>query len=520
MRRGLLDGAVVFGLLLVTFVISQSAPGAASAPSLRSSWTLLERGARGGELWGGPSAGMIDAVYLPASANSHGPLRVVYLLDPRATPPLLRELQIAHIADQLAWQGTTVPFAVVVIPSRTSAALATAIRYAQARLPLQRSRDGSLVLTIGARRTLGLRLDGELTRSLGSFLALGLSPSSLPAVAQRASAARMRAVLALQRSGRSLVTARGRGSGPPVSLVQTRWSGRDGPALWHRQLFSVFTRALAPPAALRASAAAADLLPSSFTRIAVGPAGGTVWQGVIPGAPWRHGPRPSLVYLPPGIDRSLRYPVVYLLHGIRGAPYSFLGGLQLTLIADHLISTKRARPFIAVMAPAGDDAAYRGEWTGVWETYLVRSVLPYVDHALPTIARAQGRVIAGLSAGGYGALDISLRHPGEFGTVEAWSGYFRAPNDGSLAHASTAQLAAHDPSLLIPAQAAALRSAKVRFYLTSGAQDHEALAQTRRFARLLTSLGLRATLVITSGGHTTSSWRAGLPAALTFAIGR
>jgi enterochelin esterase-like enzyme len=107
-----------------------------------------------------------------------------------------------------------------------------------------------------------------------------------------------------------------------------------------------------------------------------------------------------------------------------------------------------------------------------------------------------------------------------FGTVEAWSGYFTAPHDGSLAHASARVLAAHDPAALIRSQAPALRAGGVRFYLSAGARDREALAPTRRFAGELTRLGLRHELVVTPGGHTTSSWRAGLARALAFAAGR
>jgi enterochelin esterase-like enzyme len=240
---------------------------------------------------------------------------------------------------------------------------------------------------------------------------------------------------------------------------------------------------------------------------------------VIQGGRWSNGPRPSLIYLPPHIDPHRRYPVVYLLHGIRGAPYSFPGGLKFTAVADHLIASHRTRPFIAVMPPAGVNPSFRGEWTGSWETYVVRSVVNYADRTLPTVPRPEDRSIAGLSAGGYGAVDIALRHPGVFGTVEAWSGYFTAPHDGSLAHAGAPALEAHDPSVLARDQARSPRTAAVRFYLTAGARDREALTPTRRFARELTRLGLRPTLVITPGGHTTSSWRAGLPGALSFAVG-
>ena len=49
----------------------------------------------------------------------------------------------------------------------------------------------------------------------------------------------------------------------------------------------------------------------------------------------------------------------------------------------------------------------------------------------------------GLSAGGYGAVDIGLRHPGLFSTLEAWIGYFHPLGAGALVHADAAGRRAH-----------------------------------------------------------------------------
>jgi enterochelin esterase-like enzyme len=488
----------------------------------------VERGPRGGTTWAGPSAGVISAVYLPPGTSPTRRVSVVYLLTPSgAAPDLAHTLGLAHVADQLIWQRTTVPFVVVVVRSGNALALAAAVGSARAQLPVRRDRNGSVIMTIGSGRSLARRLRGKAMRTFGTAVAIGVSATD-PALAGKQAVvgqrAGVRVILAIRQTTRGTPSggwpSRTPATHPLPEVVRTPCRAAGGVALWHRELFAALAAALAPSGAARASARATGALPSSFARIAVGPAGGTIWQGVIPGGRWRNGPRPSLIYLPPGIDRNRRYPVVYLLHGIRGAPYSFPGGLRLTAVADHLIASHRTRPFIAVMPPAGADPSFRGEWTGSWETYVVRSVVRYADRALPTEPRPEDRSIAGLSAGGYGAVDIALRHPGVFGTVEAWSGYFTAPHDGSLAHADARALDAHDPAMLAHGQARSLRAAAVRFYLTAGARDREALTPTRRFARELTRLGLRPTLVITPGGHTTSSWRAGLPGALSFAVGR
>src|SRR5262249_7518103 len=139
--------------------------------------------------------------------------------------------------------------------------------------------------------------------------------------------------------------------------------------------------------------------------------------------PWDH--RASAVYLPPGFSPDTRYPVVYLLHGMRGNPSEFWDALNLADVADRLISSGEAPPFIAVLpvaGPGGDPDS--GEWAGVWEDYFVQDVVPWVDAQLPVLPGAQNSALEGLCAGGYGAVDIALRHPGLFGTVGSWEGYF------------------------------------------------------------------------------------------------
>jgi enterochelin esterase-like enzyme len=174
-----------------------------------------------------------------------------------------------------------------------------------------------------------------------------------------------------------------------------------------------------------------------------------------------------------------------------------------------------------VFPPAGRTPRYDGEWAGPWEKYVVQAVVPWVDTHLPSIPSRRARTLAGLSAGGYGAVDIGLRHPTVFGTLESWSGYFRAPRDGPLRFASETELEAHDPTLLAWSKAPALRSLATRFFLSCGTtadRDDAALAES--FAGVLTSLRLPHELWLAPGGHDGKFWRRQLPAALRYAFPR
>jgi enterochelin esterase-like enzyme len=261
-------------------------------------------------------------------------------------------------------------------------------------------------------------------------------------------------------------------------------------------------------------------LPGSFVQVASGTAGGTVWSGRIPNTAVSWDRRASAVYLPPGYSPRTRYPVIYLLHGLRGSPSSYYDGLHLASVADRLIASHQARPFIAVMPVAGQIVnPDKDEWAGPWETYVVKDVVPWIDAHLSTVPTAAGRTLAGLCAGGYGAVDIGLRNPGIFGTLESWQGYF-APvfRDGPFAGASTTTLAAHDPTLLLRHEAASLRQAGVRFYVSVGGNHANILRQwTLDFAGELSSLRLPHQLWQLPPAQRGHFWRATLPSALLYA---
>jgi putative tributyrin esterase len=261
-----------------------------------------------------------------------------------------------------------------------------------------------------------------------------------------------------------------------------------------------------------------SLLPPSFARVSVGPAGGSVWAGLIrdPGLPKLQ--RPSIIYLPPRARAGTRYPVLYLLQGFRGSPWQFANGLELATVADRAITSGSVRPFIAIAPPAGLTYAYDGEWAGRWEAYLVRHVIPWADTHLPTLPTRRGRAIAGLSAGGFGAVDIGLRHTRLFGVLESWSGYFKPLHDGPFRHAAARVLAAHNPSLLVRRKAPLLRRLGTRFYLSGGTRDRKATAFASAFARELRVLRLPHKLHLRPGGHNGRFWLSQFAVALRYAL--
>lgn len=131
--------------------------------------------------------------------------------------------------------------------------------------------------------------------------------------------------------------------------------------------------------------------------------------------------------LPPGYDESdERYPVIYLLHGYM-QNYTVWGrNLGAAFYARHFSD------LIVVMPDAGNSwyinyASSEANQRNNWEDHIVRDVIGHVDSNFRTIARREGRAIAGLSMGGYGAIMLGLRHPDRFVSM--------ASTSGALAHA-------------------------------------------------------------------------------------
>jgi enterochelin esterase-like enzyme len=224
--------------------------------------------------------------------------------------------------------------------------------------------------------------------------------------------------------------------------------------------------------------------------------------------------QPVDVYLPPGYNAhpQRRYPVMYLLHGFPGRPGAFLETVRMGVVQDELVALHRARPMILVM-PFGSTGSFTDkEWAnGVrpdegWETFLARDVVHAIDTRYRTIRSARGRAIAGLSEGGYGALNIAIHHPGEFRVVESWSGYELADRVPSVFGNDRALMKRNSPQLTIAAAAPKLRRAHTYIWFYSGTGDRE-LKQNDRFARTLTRLHLPHRYSVVHGGHNWGIWR-------------
>ena len=220
------------------------------------------------------------------------------------------------------------------------------------------------------------------------------------------------------------------------------------------------------------------------------------------------------VYLPPGYAShpARRYPVLYLLHGFPGRPLAFLLTVRLGVVEDELVAKRLAQPLILVMPFGSTGTFIDKEWANgttpdeAWATFVSRDVVNTIDARYRTIASPDARAIAGLSEGGYGAINIALQNPDEFRVVESWSGYMKAPHDHSIFGRDLQGVAANSPLGSVAEAAALLRKAHTYFWFYSGTTDplHR---QNRAFATELTRLHLPHAYHEFRGGHNWALWR-------------
>lgn len=120
------------------------------------------------------------------------------------------------------------------------------------------------------------------------------------------------------------------------------------------------------------------------------------------------------IYLPDGYQSTDKnYSVLYLLHGSVGNENSWLERGKLKETADALLEKKLIPPMLIVM-PGHNQSWWADGNDEPAETVLLKELFPYVEKNFRTITTREGRAVAGLSAGGFATVNLTLRYPEMF----------------------------------------------------------------------------------------------------------
>jgi enterochelin esterase-like enzyme len=222
------------------------------------------------------------------------------------------------------------------------------------------------------------------------------------------------------------------------------------------------------------------------------------------------------VYLPPGYGNGgLRYPVVYVMHGMPGEVRDCFVKGQIQDAAEHLIKARQIRPMILVgwdgQGPGGpnDVTNYLDRPDCKMESFMLRELVPYIDRTYRTIADARFRALDGISAGGFAALNLVLKHPDIWKTGASHTGFFSPEDDAGNMTAilgprasNPAQWSANDPTKTVLMRG---QHRGLHFYLDIGEGD-DLLPEFNRFATLVKKQDIRSEVHIFPGRHTWDYW--------------
>lgn len=218
--------------------------------------------------------------------------------------------------------------------------------------------------------------------------------------------------------------------------------------------------------------------------------------------------RRMTIYTPAGYEAGYRsYPVLYLLHGMGGDEEAWIATGRMAEIMDNLIAEGKAEPMIVVMpngcmrhdaAPTYSLAEYKpymsGSMDGSFERYFP-SIVSWVDAHYRTYTSKDRRAIAGLSMGGFHAMQISRSYPDMFDYVGLFSAAIYRGEEGVAIYENLAEGIAEQ------------FCRGVSLYWIGIGKDDFLFEENVEFRRMLDEGDYEYEYFESEGGHTWRNWR-------------
>jgi enterochelin esterase-like enzyme len=234
------------------------------------------------------------------------------------------------------------------------------------------------------------------------------------------------------------------------------------------------------------------------------------------------------IFLPQGYSSSEKYPVLYLLHGAGGNEDSWIKDMEVDKQASKLIEDQQMDPVIIVM-PNYDHSygtnyssqthSEHGRDYGMYEDYLTKDIISYVDMHYYTLQSPAGRYIGGVSMGGFAALHIAFNHQDMFSKVGGHSPamFLDATTDLKWLFANEQMRESTDPVYM----ARTMDIGQLEIYLDHGDRDMgHVIDSTQQLHTILEEKGAHVQYHIFKGEHNGSYWRANTNSYLEFYAGK
>jgi S-formylglutathione hydrolase FrmB len=218
-------------------------------------------------------------------------------------------------------------------------------------------------------------------------------------------------------------------------------------------------------------------------------------------------------------ESTVRFPVLYLLHGYSGDHTNWVKLTRLVNYADQYQ--------LIIVSPDGKNGWYTNSDYiphAKFENSIIDDLIPHVDSHYKTDPSGNSRSIGGLSMGGYGAVKFALKHPSMFFFAAGISPAIQVPYslEDSLFHATRSKglvQSVRDAFGAVRNETWKINDVfylaeKVHsdtlpyIYLAVGSQDGltENIGETHRLAGTLRKNGIPFEMHETAGGHNWKFW--------------
>lgn len=244
------------------------------------------------------------------------------------------------------------------------------------------------------------------------------------------------------------------------------------------------------------------------------------------------------VILPKGYYNTKKsYPVVYLLHGLGDDETSWLEYGQISQYADKSVESDETVPMIFIM-PEAFRTYYVNDYKGsfLYQDMFVKELVPYIDSLFRTKADRQHRALMGYSMGGFGALNLHLKHPDVFGSAvplsisvrtdeqyiteeasgwdDQWGRLFGEP--GLKGKDRITDYYKQNSPFYIFSQMPASEIEQLNIYIDNGDKEQTLCRSNEELHILMRNLNIPHEFRVRDGGHSFQYWCSGLPNALRF----
>jgi putative tributyrin esterase len=224
---------------------------------------------------------------------------------------------------------------------------------------------------------------------------------------------------------------------------------------------------------------------------------------------------PYRVVLPANVASGQKLPVVYLLHGGGGGFRDWTNDSDVAGFAEQgliLVMPEGSSSYYVNSATRPDDR---------YEDYIVKDLISDVEGRFPAAPGRQNRAIIGISMGGFGAINLSLKHPDLFvfagglsPAIDVPSRPFSIKRIGQWREHSSifgywGSQTRHDNDPYVLVRTADPRQTAYIF-LTCGEQEG-LLTANQKFAKLLDQYHFRYEYHPGPGGHDWNQWNQRLP---------